>query len=901
MVKRLILIIMLLPLSWLVYGQFDNTASSFELAAQFAEQLQSASEHPPATVNVQPLFTWYADTVPTVILYGFKDSDGFILVSGTASHPVILAWSHQSPVDADNLPPAMEWWVHGYVAALGLPRLDIPPSKQQHEQHDKGIHHPDLSLQGVTPMLQTRWDQRCYYNDSCPVDPVAPAYYCTKAPAGCVATTLAQIMKYHKWPLQGTGTKSYHSIKYGTLSANFGSTSYPMASMPDELYAPHPEVARLLWHAGVASHMQYGPYASGTGITDARTALVNYFGYSSSAQIVAKNNYTISQWNNLLRSEIDQGQPVFYSGVDQTSNTGHAWVLDGYAANDYFHFNWGWSGIADGYFLLTAMNPLGNASYTAFQEAIINIVPDGNVAVAAFTADNTRVDIGQQVTFTPVTASNISSWEWIFPGGTPAQFNGKNPPPISWSKGGVYDVVLVVSDGNLSDTMHKNNYISVLPIAGFTASHNKTEVGNAINFFDASQSNQPILQYHWRFFGGVPATSSAKNPAGILYQQPAQYPVILEVTTATHTDKRVFNQAVTVYQQCDTLLNYGMPGYSVQPVNQASFQIHKLDLDGLIPYHHPAITSGWDYFTEGGGANHFISATSLFQAPGIADNWLIFGPVTIPAGGANLQWRHKMPDHTKRDGYQVFFNTTGSAHTSFIGQPHFVVGDNDALTLGDSTWKWQQVNIPASSFGQQNLYVGIHHNADNMFYIALDDFMITRCDTFPHTTNLFSFDTLVAAGDTVSFYDISSGNPDQWQWLFPGGTQISSGSANPMVMYPNPGTYDVSLTTWYGNQSFQTTKTNYITVLPVGISDLRSPGPVITVSPNPFTNQVIVNGISTPFRYVVSDLQGRIVLQNRSNSGTGALNLEHLTSGFWLLRIVGDDGSMSVHKLMKED
>jgi len=901
MVKRWLLLVMLVTAAWMASGQSDYTLSPYEMASQFAEQLRVTSNHPMA-VNPDPIRVWYADTTPAVILYGFIEADGFVMVPGALFQAGILAWSDRSPVVAGDLPPAMEWWVEAYVTGLESLRPPSAPSSQNPDQkYEANVSLPLTSLQGVTPLLQTQWDQRCYYNDSCPADPVAPAYYCAKAPAGCVATTLAQIMKYHKWPLQGTGSKSYYTIRYGTLSANFGNTFYSMASMPEVLYAPHPETARLLWHAGVASHMQYGPYASGTGITDARTALVSYFGYSSTAQIVVKNNYTSTQWNSMMRSEIDQGRPVFYSGVDQSSNTGHAWVLDGYAGNDYFHFNWGWSGIADGYFVFSAMNPLGNASYTAFQEAIINIIPDGNVAVAAFTADNTTVDAGQQVTFTPVTAGNITSWEWFFHGGTPAQHYGQNPPMVTWNKGGVYDVMLVVSNGTITDTMHKAHYIKVLPMAGFTASRTRTEAGSTINFFDASQSNQPVQQYQWHFFGGVPSGSTAKNPAGILYPQAGQFAVILEITTGNHTDKRVFSKAITVYQQCDTLMHYDMPGFTVQAQNQATFQITKLDLDGLTPYHHPAITSGWDYFSEGFGANHFISATSLFQAPGTADNWLIFGPVTIPAAGASLEWRHKMPDHTKRDGYQVFFNTTGAAHTAFTGQPRFVVGDNDPFTLGDTVWRWQEVPIPASLYGGQNLFAGFHHNAHNMFYIALDDLMITRCDTFPHTANLFSFDTLVAVGDTVLFYDLSSGNPDQWQWAFPGGVQINTDIFNPAVVYSTPGTYDVSLTTWYGGVSNQATKTGYVTVLPIGTENIATKSADITVSPNPFVNQVMISVLDAPFRYSVADLQGRIVLHGATSTDNQVLNLEHLPSGVWLLRIYSADGALSVRKLLKTE
>ncbi len=870
----------------------------YGLASQFADHTEVDPEGS-LVVDSVPLYIWYADTLPAIWIYGFVEHPGFVMVTGSLFPPAVLAWSVRSQLDTDDLPPAMDWWVSEYIAGMEpIPQRDSVTFLGNESAQNVG--NPELfSLQGVSPLLHTRWDQRCFYNDSCPADPVAPAYYCARVPAGCVATTLAQIMKFHKWPWQGNGHNSYHSVRYGPLSANFGNTIYPMAMMPNELFSPDPEVAQLLWHAGVATHMQYGPYASGTGITETRNALVNYFRYHPSAQIIAKSNYQPAQWHQLLRDEIDQGRPIFYSGVDLATNTGHAWVLDGYADSNYFHFNWGWSGIADGYYMLSSMNPLGTASYTAYQEAIVGITPDGDVPVAAFTANHTSVEVGQPVTFSAITAGNITEWNWFFQGGVPAMYVGEHPPAITWDQGGIYDVMLVVSNGLTTDTMLRKRYIKVLPLAAYTASKTRIQAGSTIHFYDASISAQPVQQYRWHFKGGVPSTSIEKNPQNIHYPHAGQFPVIMEITAGGHTDRRVFSRAITVYQQCDTLMHYDMPGYSVQAANQATFEIIKLDLDSLVPYHAPAISSGWDYFSEGGGANHFISATSLFQTPGTANNWLILGPVTIPAEGATLQWRHKMPDHTKRDGYQVFFNNDSASYLAFGEEPEFVVGDNDPFTLGDTAWRWNEIPIKAQPFGNENLYIGIHHNAHNMFYIALDDLMIFRCDTFPHLANLFSFDTLVTAGDTVRFYDLSSGSPDWLQWTFPGGIAINNNTDNPKVVYAAPGVYDVSLTAWYGNVSHQVTKTEYIRVLPVSVEELINQKGGLSVSPNPFTSSVTLSGMEAPFRYVLMDLTGREVMQGFIESGEATLHLESLPAGVWMISVESPEGQRGVQKLIK--
>jgi PKD repeat protein len=812
---------------------------------------------------------------------------------------MIPAWSFNGrKVNPDDLPPAMEWMISEYVRQIAM-QDDLGKRQQQNQLPDQQWHTNIATTAGVTPLVTTSWDQRCFYNDSCPVDPLAPAYYCGKAPAGCVATTFAQILRYHKWPLQGTGSKSYYSIKYGTLSANFGATAYAMAAMPTEIFATNPEVAQLLWHAGVATQMNFGPYASGTGITDARTALITYFGYKSSAQIVTKNNYADAAWKTLMCAEIDQGRPVFYSGVDPTSNTGHAWVLDGYSGTDYFHFNWGWSGIADGYFLLTALDPLGSANYVNFQEAIIGIEPQGAVPLAAFSADVTTISTGDPVLFSNLSTGGVTQWQWFFEGGTPAFWSGASPPLVTWSTGGIRDVMLVVSNGSSTDTLLKKSYIRVLPIAGYTVSQPATEAGQSVVYSDNSESNTPLISWKWQFPGGNPGNFNGKNPGIVQYAMAGQYPVILEVSDGIHQDRRVFQKAVTVYNQCDTLLDHFMPGWSVQPINQPTFQIHKEDLDGLTPYHQAYISSGWDYFSEGGGANHFVSATSLFQTPGQANNWYIFGPVSIPAGGATLQWRHKFPDHTKRDGYQVKLSTTGHTHQQFSGSPIFAVYDNDPYTLGDTAWTLREAMIDRTAFGNQQVYVGVHHYANNMFYLGLDDFMIFHCDTFPHQAGFWTFDTVITAGDTITIYDLSTGKPDQVQWSLPGATIISSDQYSQTVTYPTPGNYDVSQTVWYGMASNILTKPAYIQVKPIGIESKHHNKNTVSISPNPFSHQVTIRTTNTPTSYTICDTKGTVAKKALIDQNSFNPEWSSLPPGVWILLIHFEDGSEAQRKLIK--
>jgi hypothetical protein len=88
---------------------------------------------------------------------------------------------------------------------------------------------------------------------------------------------------------------------------------------------------------------------------------------------VEKSDYTTTDWENLLKADLNLGRPIIYAGSNTTS--GHAWVCDGYQGTNYFHFNWGWGGACNGYYYLTNLNPGGN-NYNSNQEAVWNIYPD---------------------------------------------------------------------------------------------------------------------------------------------------------------------------------------------------------------------------------------------------------------------------------------------------------------------------------------------------------------------------------------------------------------------------------------------------------------------------------------------------------------------------------------------
>ena len=208
----------------------------------------------------------------------------------------------------------------------------------------------------VGPLLTTTWDQGQYYNAMCPED--ENGQHCV---TGCVATAMAQIINYWKYPLHGRGQHSYQTFQneYGTLSVNFDESNYDYDNMPDKLTNESTQeevnaVAKLIYDCGIANVLWYGSGGSSGYPGCPRTAFINHFGYSSNLGFADKHMYAPSEWIALLKSEIRDSAPVYCEGHDEI--VGHAFVFDGYNSDDFFHVNFGWSGLCDGWFIVSAIN-----------------------------------------------------------------------------------------------------------------------------------------------------------------------------------------------------------------------------------------------------------------------------------------------------------------------------------------------------------------------------------------------------------------------------------------------------------------------------------------------------------------------------------------------------------------
>jgi hypothetical protein len=300
---------------------------------------------------------------------------GFILVAADDAAIPVLGYSSINNWGEVEIPVQLQDLLENWNAQLQDIRehnLTAPKETQalwSKYNCNSVLFVPDRSFRTVGPLLTTVWGQGTYYNAMCPPDAAGPDGHVL---TGCVATAMAQIMRYWSFPPVGNGSHSYNCPPYGTLSADFGSTAYNWAAMPDRVTSTNTDVATICYHAGVAVNMQYGPNGSGAYSTDVPNALITYFKYANTTQYRSKSSYSSSNWENMMKGELDNSHPIYYSGSSSQSG-GHAFVLDGYQVSD-FHINWGWNGSYNGYYALTALNP-GSENFTSDQAAVIGIIP----------------------------------------------------------------------------------------------------------------------------------------------------------------------------------------------------------------------------------------------------------------------------------------------------------------------------------------------------------------------------------------------------------------------------------------------------------------------------------------------------------------------------------------------
>ena len=339
---------------------------------------------------------------------------GFIIIAGEDRAPQVLGYSDQGKLDYNNLP-------EGYIALM----------KGYQEQIEYLQAHPEYKVApsiratgGVAPLIKTYWGQEEPYDWQCPV---YQGEYCV---VGCVATAMAQVMYYWRYPTMSRAISSYYCYDIGqtipalpetTFNYNLMLPSYchwdwDRSELIQDTYTDEQaqEVAKLGRYCGQAVDMGYSPEGSGA-YTFSQLSAMKEFGYSNNARDVERDSwwgtsYSTAEWEAMLREELDLRRPILYSASDPAEG-GHAFICDGYNAEGLFHFNFGWYGTCDGWYVSTALNMTHRSGdylrFNSNHEILLGVVPPEYCIISAdaLQASNELLVLGETMN---VQANNVN-------------------------------------------------------------------------------------------------------------------------------------------------------------------------------------------------------------------------------------------------------------------------------------------------------------------------------------------------------------------------------------------------------------------------------------------------------------------------------------------------------------
>ena len=445
-------------------------------------------------------------------LYIFGNEHCFVIIAAdNAVHPV-LGYSTEGGFGTEIMPENTYKWLKAYdeeIAFVSESRWEAGDEiSMEWDNLLNGIGLTPKSRNSVNPLLKTKWNQNAPFNDLCPADSDGPSGHCY---TGCVATVMAQVMNYWEHPINGSGSYTYTPTdhpEYGSQYADFGATTYDWDNMKDFYSRGYTDeeassVATLMYHCGVALGSEYGP--NGTGARLINVPLVFSFRFKFSSNMVYRtksSQYSDSLWIEMLKQELNLGRPLPYRGIRDEGNSSHAFVCDGYDENDYFHFNWGWSGRFDGFFMIGALNPQrndtesqSNRGYNASNAAVFNCYPK-TPSITPPTNINTTVN-DRNVTITWSNVSNASHYRVYRDGSLIVN----NVQATSFIDSNVtygthsYYVKSVKSDGTMS--LKSNTAVADVHFPGpVPINLQATTSGNNVNLsWQAPASENVILQY----------------------------------------------------------------------------------------------------------------------------------------------------------------------------------------------------------------------------------------------------------------------------------------------------------------------------------------------------------------------------------------------------------------------
>lgn len=333
-------------------------------------------------------------TTSAYTLYQTRQGD-FAMIAADDRLPAVLAVGNGKASGTAQANPGFEW----FCASIEQVSRILTSSDKT---FTTTLPDPDKYPAKVDALITSQWGQDAPYSYWCPTgygeicdDYTPDVVHCC---VGCVATALAQLTRYYRFPDHASGTANF------LIGNQNASTSFDATFDWDNMLDSYPEgqytetqgraAALLSYVCGLISYMNYATNESGSSNVAGLAGAQNYFGYSKDAEIVVRTDYSEPEWMDMVYNELSHRRPLYYQGVyvnfDPTVGlmaAGHSFLIDGYNEQGLVHVNWGWYGNYDGYFDIALLDVRG-LQFNTYQDMVINFMPDTGVEVVTGDVDD---------------------------------------------------------------------------------------------------------------------------------------------------------------------------------------------------------------------------------------------------------------------------------------------------------------------------------------------------------------------------------------------------------------------------------------------------------------------------------------------------------------------------------
>lgn len=682
--------------------------------------------------------------------YIWSNDNGFVIVSGDDCVVPILGYSLNNAFN-----PKMPGHIDDYLEGL---EQEIAYYKSLHLESNGELHavwgalingsYVPQATTSVSPLMSTTWDQSPRYNNLC------PTIQGERTVTGCVATATAQIMKYWNWPTYGNGTHSYTHTSLGTLSADFGNTTYQWSTMPNSLTSSSNSnqilaVATLMYHIGIAIDMDYDISANGgSGATThnyggnttypcPENALINYFNYKNNIHSIQKTDVSDASWTNSIKAELDAGRPVLHSGRDTSG--GHAFVCDGYDNNNLFHINWGWGGWCDGFYALNSLNPQsggigGNSSYTFNLNRGIVVGIEPNKTLHTNTQNISLPKAASSKEFIVTSSNNSSNWTatcsatWLTLSQSSGPGNGTMTKVTATATenntGTVRTAIITISQGTTVCTIHVvQNECSTSDMCAITLAMHDS-YGDSWNGASISVSSTSGYNY------GTYTVDADYDNTATLYVCPSD--LVLSWNSGSYDSECSFTVKDGNNNSLLSVSHINTTSWTINSpcANAPSLACTIMDFpwtegfEGDVDCWRVIDADGdgnkWGLATgaTNSGTYSLVSYSYINSQPVQANNYLVSPQIALPASGDyTLQFYARSANASYPDSLSVKLSTSNT-----LAANNFTTTLMPLTEISSPTYQQYSINL-SNLNGQTFRLAFIHQSYDGMF-VALDDISI---------------------------------------------------------------------------------------------------------------------------------------------------------------------------------